>query len=73
MFFKYLFFFYLLAILGLGCCVGFSLVVESRDYSLLAVCMPLIVVKVKVTQSGPTLCNPMDYTVRGLLQARILE
>ena len=30
-------------------------------------------VKVKVTQSCPTLCNPMDYTVHGILQARILE
>ena len=30
-------------------------------------------VKVKVTQLYPTLCNPMDYTVRGILQARILE
>ena len=29
--------------------------------------------KVKVTQSHPTLCNPMDYTVHGVLQARILE
>ena len=29
--------------------------------------------KVKVTQSGPTLCNPKDYTVHGILQARILE
>ena len=37
MFFKYLFFFYLLAILGLGCCVGFSLVVASGGYSLAAV------------------------------------
>ena len=27
----------------------------------------------KVAQSCPTLCNPMDYTVRGILQARILE
>ena len=27
----------------------------------------------KVAQSHPTLCNPMDYTVHGLLQARILE
>ena len=25
--------------------------------------------KVKVTQSYPTLCNPMDYTVHGILQA----
>ena len=30
-------------------------------------------VKVKVAQSCLTLCNPMDYTVHGLLQARILE
>ena len=29
--------------------------------------------KVKVTQSCPTLCNPMDYTVHEFLQARILE
>ena len=30
-------------------------------------------VKVKVIQSCPTLCDPMDYTVQGILQARILE
>ena len=30
-------------------------------------------VKVKVVQSWSTLCNPMDYTVHGFLQARILE
>ena len=29
--------------------------------------------KVKAAQSGPTLCDPMDYTVHGILQARILE
>ena len=29
--------------------------------------------KVKVAQSCPTLCDPKDYTVRGILQARILE
>ena len=29
--------------------------------------------KVKVAQSCQTLCNPMDYTVHGILQARILE
>ena len=28
---------------------------------------------VKVTQSCPTLWDPMDYTVHGILQARILE
>ena len=30
-------------------------------------------VKVKVTQSCATLCDPMDYTVHGILQATILE
>ena len=27
----------------------------------------------KVAQSCPTLCNPMDYTVHGILQAKILK
>ena len=30
-------------------------------------------VKVKVAQSCSTLCDPMDYTTHGILQARILE
>ena len=30
-------------------------------------------VRVKVAQSCPTLCDPMDCTVHGILQARILE
>ena len=29
--------------------------------------------KVKFAQSCPTLCDPKDYTVHGILQARILE
>ena len=29
--------------------------------------------KVKVTQLCPTLCDPIDFTVHGILQARILE
>ena len=29
--------------------------------------------KVKVTQSCPTFCDRVDYTVLGILQARILE
>ena len=33
----------------------------------------LQVPEVKVTQSCPTLCEPMDYTVQAILQARILE
>ena len=31
------------------------------------------IVKVKVAQSGRTPCDCMDYTVYGILQARILE
>ena len=31
------------------------------------------IVKVKVSQLCPTLCNPMDYTVHGILQARMLK
>ena len=30
-------------------------------------------VKVKVNQSFPPLCDPMDFIVHGILQARILE
>ena len=29
--------------------------------------------EVKIAQSCPTLCDPVDYTVHGILQARILE
>ena len=29
--------------------------------------------KVKVAQPFLTLCDPMDYTVHGIIQARILE
>ena len=29
--------------------------------------------KGQVTQSCPTLCDPTDYTVHGILQVRILE
>ena len=32
-----------------------------------------VYLKVKVTQLCPTFCDPMDYTVHGILQARILE
>ena len=34
--------------------------------------MPLNDMRVKITQLYPTLCDPMDYTVHGILQARIL-
>ena len=29
--------------------------------------------KVKITQLCPTVCDPMDYIVHGIVQARILE
>ena len=35
--------------------------------------LSLVAVKVKLLQSCPTLRDPMDYTVPGILQARILE
>ena len=31
------------------------------------------IVQVKVAQSFVTLCGPVDYTVHGILQAKILE
>ena len=34
---------------------------------------PYNILKVKVAQSRPILCNPMDYTVHGILQARTLD
>ena len=36
-------------------------------------CFILYLMKVKVARSCTTLCDPMDYTVHGILQARILE
>ena len=33
----------------------------------------MVVTKVKVVQLCPTLCDPMDYTVHGILQAKVLE
>ena len=35
-------------------------------------CEQKVQVKVKAAQSCPTLCDPMDYTVHGILQASIL-
>ena len=32
-----------------------------------------MLMKVKVAQSHLTLCDPLDYTVHGILQARLLE
>ena len=42
---------------------------------MMVVCVPVCVCKVKgkVAQSCLALCDPMDDTVHGILQARILE
>ena len=45
-------FVFFLAVLGLGCCYGFSLVVESRGFSLVAVLRLLIVVAPLVAEHG---------------------
>ena len=36
-------------------------------------CSAALVMELKVTQSCLTLCDPMDFTVHGILQARILK
>ena len=48
---------------------------HNNHLSELSLCaqLPIFKVKVKVTQLCWTLCDPMDYTVHGILQARILE
>ena len=48
---------------------------HNNHLSELSLCvqLPIFKVKVKVTELYPTLCDPMDYTVHGILQARILE
>ena len=47
--------------------------VRRSNQSILKEINPEHSLKVKVTQSCLTLCNPMDCTVYGVLQARILE
>ena len=65
-------------------CVGLSLGSSlsavwpwAHDFTSLSVFSPLNGAlkwsEVKVARSCPTLCNLMDYTVHGILQARILE
>ena len=61
-------------------CLEKYVIVESLKFKNMGIYFRLIKarsfrfkVKVKVAQSCPTLCNPMDYTVHGIIQARILE
>ena len=48
-------------------------IVSFRNQMVLSPLYSSILSEVKATQSCLTLCNPMDCTVRGILQARILE
>ena len=43
------------------------------NFQLTVVKASTIIVKVKIVQSCPTLCDPTDHTIHGILQARILE
>ena len=45
--------------------------VQSVHTDVSSLCISIL--KVKVAQSCPTLCDPRDYTVHGILKARILE
>ena len=54
---------------------------QATEHTLITVFIPYlfilkrfkVVLSLKVAQSCPTLCDPMDYSVHGILQARILE
>ena len=47
--------------------------VKAKILTFLSTCLLNGKVKVKVAHSCPTLCNSIEYTVNGILQARILE
>ena len=54
----------------------YSVTKEKEILSFVTIWVDLEVImlsEVKVTQLCPTLCDPMDYTFHGILQARILE
>ena len=48
-----------------------QLVLEAESWIMVILSSWHMKEKVKVVQSCLTLCNPMDYTVQGILQARI--
>lgn len=43
------------------------------EFNINGVRRSISLLKVKVTQSSPTICDPMDYTIHGIHQTRILE
>ena len=54
-----------------SCTVGSG--VHFTNFSLTSLFPTPCQLKVKVAQSCPVLCDPMDYTVHGILQATVLE
>ena len=52
---------------------SFTLIKRLFSFSSLSAIRVMCAICVKVAQSHPTLCDPMDYTVYGILLARILE
>ena len=66
-------FYKLYYILQIKSIMVFSITVALHFVSQKVLSSVLAFVKVKVTQSCLTLCDPMDCTVHGILQARILE
>jgi len=58
---------------GNSTCIPFSLPTSTLQAGKMKSFLSQLSLNLKVTQSCLTFCNPMDYTVRGILQARILE
>ena len=52
---------------------SYSLLCEKEGRGYIFIIKHTLNVNVNVAQSCLTLCNPMDYTVHGILQARIPE
>ena len=62
-----------LSLWGLYPRVEFSIEIQCKIQVWATYVTLSVLVKVKVTQSCPSLWDPTDYTVHGILQARILE
>ena len=55
-------------------CFHFGAIMNNAAFSIYKFLKTFyFILKVKVAQSCSTLCDPMDYTVHGILQVRILE
>ena len=52
---------------------GFKILEGNNTFFVEILCTGCMKVNVKVAQSCLTLCDPMNYTVHGILYARILQ